>query len=726
MPEKFLIAPYEVGLQRNMKPWMIPDKSFSELNNAYIYRGYVRKRFGSTGIGGTFGLTPELSRLRVKVDTTDGSGNTTPAITTPIAGDIGQMFSIGDEYFTVVIANGDMLSTSATATTYTFNTATGAFVIQGSLAATDVYWYPTLPVMGFSNYESALINSEPTYAFDTRFAYKIVNNAWEREDGETVPGDALWSGTDADFFWTMTYRGSTPDDNILFVTNYVRADQMRYFDGTNWTSYAPDFIAGGTDTIESCRCILRFKDRLLLFNTLEQVGGVNTKVFPQRVRFSHVGSPFSATAFIEAPNGTGGGLKDADTDEQIINATIYKDRVIVFFERSTRELVYTGNSADPFIWRDINTDRGVESTFSVINFDQSLLGVGQTGIYACNGYNIERIDVAIPDEVFEFHNDDDGPTRVHGIYDYQAEMVYWSVPEKTGASKYPKQVLAYNFANNTWATFDDSITAFGYYYNDDDRTWADMDLTWEQYDTSWNSYFIEQDYMVPIAGNQQGFTFIISPDITSNAFSLQITNMTIASGLVTFTVINHNLQSGDWIFIANCQGITELNEKILKVNVLTANTFTVDEQPAVTGTYTGGGSILLVSKVDIKTKRFNFYTQQGQNTSITQLDCFVDRVDDSEITIDFLPSSTNISLRDDAIATGTLLGTSVLDLSAYVLVPLEAYQERFWHAVYGYSTGENIQIRMYWTDTQMKDGSISLSGFGLHAMMIYAGRSGMI
>ncbi len=46
--DKFLIAPLNSGLQTDQKPFLIPDDAFAELNNAYIFRGRVRKRFGAT------------------------------------------------------------------------------------------------------------------------------------------------------------------------------------------------------------------------------------------------------------------------------------------------------------------------------------------------------------------------------------------------------------------------------------------------------------------------------------------------------------------------------------------------------------------------------------------------------------------------------------------------------------------------------------------------------
>ena len=39
------------GLQTDLRPWLIADNAFEVLNNAYVFRGRVRKRFGSQWMG---------------------------------------------------------------------------------------------------------------------------------------------------------------------------------------------------------------------------------------------------------------------------------------------------------------------------------------------------------------------------------------------------------------------------------------------------------------------------------------------------------------------------------------------------------------------------------------------------------------------------------------------------------------------------------------------------
>jgi hypothetical protein len=74
MANRFFIAPYDEnsGQQNNIKPWLIPDNAFETLSNAYVFRGRVRKRFGSRYFAND--NDPLKSRLRVNVGTADAAG----------------------------------------------------------------------------------------------------------------------------------------------------------------------------------------------------------------------------------------------------------------------------------------------------------------------------------------------------------------------------------------------------------------------------------------------------------------------------------------------------------------------------------------------------------------------------------------------------------------------------------------------------------------------------
>jgi len=726
--DRFLIAPLQTGQQTDLKPFLIPDDAFEELRNAYVFRGRVKKRFGSYLMRPVTAVDTSIaqlsSRLRIKIGTTGPGGvltNTIPVVLPGVTSAIGQAFSIGTEFFTVYKAAGAMYSTTNVATTADFTVATGLYNFVGAATPVDVYFYPALPVMALVTYEQAAINDEFTYAFDTRFAYEYAAQGWERIGTGAA---ATWSGDDTEFFWSTNYRGATADLTLLFVTNFVAADKMRYWDGTTWFSFNPRYL-GATDLIQTARIIIPFKNRLLLLNTVENVAPAD-KSFVNRCRFSQNGDPgiVDTEAFRTDIAGKGG-FVDIPTKEAIISAQLLKDRLIVFCERSTWELVFTGNQILPFVFQQINSELGVESSFSIVPFDKVAIGVGNVGVHACNGISVDRIDQKIPNEVFKIHNDNDGILRVHGIRDFYTELVYWTFPSDTGEDKFPRHVLVYNYNNGSWAMNDDSITTMGYFQNNHDVKWRDMDIAWEECGAEWGYAEFQSEFPSIIAGNQEGFTFILdSKEEYRNSPALQITNIAVLGNTITITSINHNLKLGDYVLIENAAGMTGLNDLIKPViTVADVDTFTL-QIGSVTGTYAGGGTIARVSRIDMKTKQYNFYNKQGENLFIPIIDFLVDKTPAGAVTIEVNPSASSRDMVEDGIDTGAILGKvgvqGVLETSAYDLVPLEASQSRFWHALYPQAEGECIQLRIYLSDSQMETSLNSLGGFELNAMLFYA------
>lgn len=833
--DKFLIAPLNSGVHDNVKPWLIPDDAFQLLRNAYVFRGRVRKRFGARLMKSTTtptdGYESLVSRLRIRVATTDGAG----AASGTVPGSkfqVGQMFSIGDQIYTVNAAGvpANMLNTGAG--TGTYNTTTGAYVFAGAAATTAVYFYPADPVMGLVNYEQTAINREQLIGFDTQFAYQFTSAGWIRL------GDAVWTGSNSDYFWATNWLGDERDEIYLFVTNYTDTDRIKYWDGANWTQNTAGTQVGFSPVLDnlsrlhSARIILPFHDRLIALNTLENVEGTSVGTttaatgnfsgvvgagpwslgqnflignflftiastaagaqamtvtgllgiatpptatfdvttgtltvtgngnngdttiyflsnsggtqerFTNRCRYSWNGVPVaqqgtdpnSAQAWLDLPGF--GSYLDASTNEAIITAQFLYDRLIVYFERSTWELVYTGNEIAPFRWQKINTELGAESTFSQVSFDKVVLGIGNVGIHACNGSNVDRIDNNIPDLVFELHNLNNGLERVNGIRDYFAEMVYWAIPTFTRdtAKPFNNKVLTYNYKTGSWGINDDSITCFGFYQPSTSvaQVWQDIKRTWAESQYPWASPSLQGEFRNVVAGNQEGYVFIVDTDKSTNCSALQITDIDIGATEVSITCYNHNLDvgldgEGDYIYIESVQGVNGLNEKVFAVeDVIDENTFTIvpEDISTVTGTYTGGGVIERVSAMNIITKQYNFYTAQGRNSSINKVDFLVDKTSNGQVTVDFFASSSNLSLRGFGIQNGSIIGNSKLDTSPYSYSEIENYQERLWHPVYPMVNGECIQFRIYLDDDQLKNYAISSSDFTLHAMTFYTRATG--
>ena len=732
MADRFFIAPYDdnSGLQTNLKPWLIPDEAFSELNNAYVFRGRVRKRFGSRWIGDD----PLVSRLRVSLGTITGgtlAGNVRTILADagmPTA--VGQSFSVGDVVFTVynpAIGVQQMLRTDSSVSAATYNLTTSAFNITGVALpnGTTVYFYPNLPVMGLLTYEQSSINDEFVIAFDTRYAY-AYNSGWDRISAEATPGAAVWTGDNSQFFWATTWTGADASAKIFFVTNFneLEPNFMRYYDGAQWNNFRPQ-IDATPNYLNSARIIVPFKNRLLAFNTWEGLAGpLPGTHYSNRVRYSQVGSPLDANAWRQDIPGRGNAI-DASTTEAIVTVEFIKDRLIVFFERSTWELVYTGNQAYPFNWQQINTELGAESTFSIVPFDKICLGVGNVGIHACNGANVERIDEKIPDTVFDIHNADQGVERVYGIRDYYVEMVYWTFPDTEASTDFPycNKVLVFNYKTGTWAFNDDSITCFGYFQPFVGVTWNSTTVTWDD-TVTWDSGAVQALFRQVVAGNQQGYTFICDADEPTNAPVLQITNVTLTGTITTLTVIQHNLRNEDYVYIQGAvwsDASNGLNNQIFQViNVIDANTFQIGPVAPFTGTYDGGGLIARVSQISISTKEYNFYAKQGRNTYVSKVDFMVDNTPAGQIQVDFYVSTSIAPLLQDSAGNGVLLGTGTLDTFAYPNIPFESDAVRLWHPVYFQADGEVVQLQLIMNDAQMRNVDIRESGFALHAMCIYA------
>jgi hypothetical protein len=808
--DRFMIAPLNDGLRTDLKAWQIPDESYAKLENAYIFRGRLKKRIGSKYTGTGTGVTANLkSRVRMSlpytrvtltgagVGITDGAGAATG---TPPGGvyAIGQQFSIGTEVFTVV-ATGipGVLRTTGSSTTHTYNTTSGVYVFAGAAPTTQIYFYPdglghgaqvagvvsgilpgakfgigqqfsigseiltipslgasvTLtttgtysgtvntttgaysfsglsaspviyyypaePIMGLNQYEKGTVHNQTAYAFDTQFAYKYSGGSWVRDSYN------IFNGANYNFVWSYNWDGIQSSDTCLFVTNFnvnpvtssPNGDPMYFYDGTTWQIFRPQFITSGTtnaNKIQTAKIIIPFKNRLLLLNTIESdSAGTANLAYTNRCRYSQNGSPVVADAFQEPNQASwlGGGYIDGPTEEDITGAELIRDRCIVYFERSTWELAYTGNEAIPFIWQQVNTELGSEAQFSNVPFDKFILNVGSTGIQSCNGINVDRIDDKIPDEVFNIRINNQGMSRVAGVRDYYTEMVYWTYPtdDNPHASIYPNKMFVFNYKNGTWAINDDCITAFGYFEQQNDITWADIQGTWEDNNQSWTSNVNAAQFRNVIAGNQHGFITILERGTSSQVGTLSVSTVTYTAGTqsVALYVKDHSLAPNDFIKLENMNGTTLAN--IYKIyDVTDDNTIVLNGILVDPGTYTGGGIIARVPKLDILSKEWNPYKKDNRNFHLLKVDFGVKNTSAGQVTIDCYPSHSEDSL-----------GTSILETTPYTLVPLETLQRLLWHAIYFQGEGDSVQIRISLSDEQMLTKAIVESDFTLEGLILY-------
>lgn len=543
------------------------------------------------------------------------------------------------------------------------NYLTGAVSLPGvagglPLVVTFTY-FPGLPVMGILDEETNYVNSDQTIFFDTRYAYQW-NNGFE----ELLPG-TVWTGTDFQFFWGTNYWVDSGNNKIFWETTF-NSDPIRYTngnEGTNWVDFSP-IVNQANDRLNTCRCMLPFRGRMVTFNTVE-----NNIAYPNRIRWAQIGNPFteasaivstvSADAWRDDIRGKGGFL-DIPTSQDIVTVGFVRDNLVIYCERSTWQLRYTGRSIAPFQIEKVNTELGVESTFSGIQFDTSIVGIGDKGIVECDSYKSNRIDVKIPDLVMtQISNEDQGVQRVYGVRDFQKKLAYWiypSVIDIVGDFEfdgiYPNRRLCYNYENDSWSIFTDSLTAMGTFQNVNSKTWNDYPGTiWAEANFPWDS--LQSEFPVVTAGNQQGYILYLNQQV-SNDRSLFITNIVGHADTLEPTVItspNHNLEDSMVIKIINVAEGTDpgtnnynsLNNGVFGVVVTDEDTFLIYEYDTNTrefsapnqqtpGTYIGCGEIEVRDNFSIVSKRFN-YNDQGKQYQLGHVDLLVETTQEGAFTI---------------------------------------------------------------------------------------------
>lgn len=589
------------------------------------------------------------------------------------------------------------------------------------------------PVMGLFTKELETVNVENVIAFDT-----VKANLWNKgtkrfEDisVDTAGAEVLWSGTDAQFFWAESYYTDNTGNNLTWVTNNKQysvsaggldQDGISIYNSTGWSVQNPLLTSAvaANRYLNGCKILIAYKNRMLALNTLESsaVSGVTATRHNNRVRWSQNGVPYTdtlggadATSWYDDQVGKGGYI-DAPTAEAIVSASFYKDVLIVFFERSTWQLTYTGEPSLPFVWNRINSNYGCESAHSIINFDKGIMAVGDKAIIASDSYNVERIDEKIPLEVFKFHNQNDGPARVYGIRDFFFRFAYWAFPNLTpGDGKFPNRVLVFNYDDGSYSIFNDSYTCFGYYQASEDITWEQATFSWESSTRRWNSSVSQSDFPQIIAGNQVGFVNMINKTTTQD-ISLYVTNISQAEEAVV-TAPNHNLVAGQYVSLSDVQGMTEINDIIGKiVSITDANTIVVDIDSSTFTAYTISGYLSVKSNLEVITKRYNPFFTNGNNVRIKSVDLLVNKTVAGQFTIEvYIDTARTEPVETIIVDTSQTYGPTI-------------GMEKMWQRLYLNTDGQFVQFKIKKSDEQMKDVSNEAAEIIINAMNIWVQQTG--
>jgi hypothetical protein len=672
------------GLTTDKKPMMLANEAFSNLQNAYVWRDRVKKREGSVNIGRL-----SLSVVTTSIGTVTFTGSPpvwtfkifstiSPAITLAFA-------QIKPGTVTIVIGGtitltdaplGNGILTSVTpGNSGTINYITSTVTItttaaSGTAATITFFYFPSLQSMGIIKQDVATIGIDQTIFFDTTYAYQFVTGNFQRLGTATWTGPNNANGTNTFFFWGANYQGADPSFKYFFVTNNnitlgasTPYDPIRYYSTTtsDWIPLQP-FLTNPSGTaiqLWQALIIVPYYGRLLMLNTWEGVasGGDPTlpattvKHFSARCTFSQLGDPTDETNGWRRDIFGRGGFVDAPTNESIVGAAFFRNTLIIFFEYSTWQLRYIGEYGLPFIFERISSDFGAVSTFSSIIFDQGVMTVSDRGIISASAGGLKRIDEQIPETIFGFQIQNSAPDFVHGIRDFEKELVYWNYVDTSNLGifqVFPNTTLVYNYKNDTWAQFRDTITCFGPSQFTFGITWDSLTTFWDS-EVSWDNVD-DQNYVEYVTfGNQQGFISIYeNPDASTPipcpinyAPSLFIYSISLSADPITIVSPLHNIQNqtesgGEIVFINGMlwSGTDPgLNGALYLAVPIDANTLALyfwngENYVALTSpstsTYIGGGVISLCPVMNIVGKDFNPYQAEGKQFKLSYIDFLMD------------------------------------------------------------------------------------------------------
>lgn len=746
MTAPFAVVNMRDGSRRDREPFLLNNDSFPYMENAYLYRGRIERRSAFKSIGYSAPAPgPKDGRLKFELGSIVNPPGTGFVFNIPFQTGFGPPVNtatfIVNNGLTPVVFTDDGTGTNTFLSTQAGSTCTfnylPPFTVTIALAAavpngTTVSYAPGVPVMGLRLRElslasSQIINDEETIAFDTRFSYNFIGGIGDWEGINYHPGPTLfaWTGEDFNFFDTCSYA------KAFWATNNIQgyhisetatvsgeADGIRWYDGT-WKNFNPSLNVATTSFLRGGLLILPYRNRLVVLAPYEgnNVPATNPTRFPQRARWSQNGTPFYGVTPAgltaqpdswQSDKAGKGGFIDAPTAEEIIGAEFIKDTLVVYFERSTWQLVYSNNEILPFYWEKINIDLGSESTFSTVPFDDVVLAVAFNGITACNSVAVDRIDQKIPDDVFNFYNKNHGVQRVQGIRDFPTQLVYWTYPNDDQKPFWPNRVLVYNYLDGSWATFTDHFTVFGYHTQFNDVTWGTAHYSWESAEKAWNSGALQGKYPLVIAGNQRGYVSIFNQTEQNglNDPSLTLNNLTGASGVttqtVTITSLNHNFQTAETVYfmladsepVAGLTGITGsagFFDNIYRGTVVDGNTITFInnakdpaglDRPITAAPYLGAGYVRIIPTYRVETKLFNPFYEQGKSVRLSRMEVLADKTDNGKIKILYYPSySLSRCVKSDTMETSQDNNPS-----------FQSQEDVIWHRIYSNMNASFIQI----------------------------------
>lgn len=566
---------------------------------------------------------------------------------------------------------------------------------------------------------------------------------------------------------TTTSPNSTGDGIKWYDGDPTSGTGLPTSTGLGWVNFAPPLTATTTSIsneatglyyLVGALMVVPFKDRILFFSPWIQTSSGSPIQLQDTVIFSWNGTPFynslvpanqtyDVSAYYTDETGKGGWIS-AGISQAIVTLNNNEDVLLVGFTGKQTRFIYTGNDISPFLFFAINSELGSSATFSGVTLDNGGLTIGTYGIAMTDQQSSTRIDLQIPDTIFQVQAANNGVQRVSAQRDFFREWIYFTYPVTTQSyddgtvCKFPLVTLLFNYRDNTWAILSENFTCQGTYRRQNKNTWTSIGRlfgSWAQWREPWNSGVLVSQFPNVVGGTPQGY--VLKKAIgTGEAPSGSITAISATAGNITLiTSYNHCVKQGDYLYVTGAVGLTGLNDQIGRVaQIPDADSFVIDiDSTSWSGTYLGNGVFSRLSQPLIQTKQFPFYWDRGRKTRLGTQKYLMDTTDNGQVTVNIYtsqnpddawnqgpivpdPNAVNASLIYSQILF-TCSESSNIGLTpanTNLQMPTANSQFQIWHRMNTSLIGDSVQIGITLSDEQMRNLTYATSEVTLQGIVL--------
>lgn len=539
----FLVANQRTGQDLSMAPWLIPADAYTDIQDAYLYRGDLIKRDGYSwfdsmpyaingGSGHDYYNIESISDGPGSLVTTYADHGLAPGQLIRITGQIGltagaDSVPVNGTRWTVV--------TTPTPTTFTINNADafGGALTPGTATLSYFSGNPIMAIAVYLNTATTPITSD-LIVLDTERAaiYDTTQNC-------LVPiGFARqFTGGDSNLFWWENYR------NAIYFTNNI--DNIFYWNGTQLATGLTRFtpvIDTGSDShiVNTCLMIKAVSNRLCLYNTNETPASLQVN-YPTRIRWCQAGvDPILGGDPPTSPDlgngqwydnvpGEGGNAFDLTDSLYLISQAQIQTNNLLMSQNSQFAVIYeqrpTSDLQQPYTFVKIATSRNVNSTFGTIILDREVQMVGNSGLVITDGNSVGRYDDKIPDFAIDVISQNEF-ANAFGIRNdvlWQSWTLFTSTKSINGLND---QIMVFNYQDKSFQFYNISLACAGLFPNPSPSpTWISggPDLTFRDFkDETW------------ISTQTQAKPLLLGGDYTGNIWNMSTGVGGDASGNVAY------------------------------------------------------------------------------------------------------------------------------------------------------------------------------------------------